>query len=191
MGGTQLHLDGAGHQVAQPNVWNDTNLLGSPAAGSGGVSSIFGRPTWQNGVKNVVGTRRGMPDISMSAAVDGGVLVYLGFGGIPASGFYIFGGTSEASPEFAGVVAIADQVAGHWLGLLNPALYSLAAADAPGISDVTIGNNTVSFIGPAGKQITVPGYVAGPGYDLASGLGTINGGDLVAELAAPPVAAAS
>lgn len=184
MGGTQLHLNRAGDQVAPPNVWNDTNLLGGPAAGSGGVSTIFGRPTWQNDVKSVVATRRGMPDLSMSAAVDGGVLVYLGFGGIPAPGFYIIGGTSEASPEFAGVVAIADQVAGHWLGLLNPTLYSLAAASAPGIVDVTIGNNSVSFTGGSGRPITVPGYVAGPGYDLASGLGTINGADLVSELSA-------
>jgi subtilase family serine protease len=185
MGGTQLHLNAVGDQVAAPNVWNDTNLLGSPAAGSGGTSSIFGRPSWQDAEKNVVGNRRGMPDLSMSAAVDGGVLVYLGFGGIPP-GFYVFGGTSEASPEFSGVVAIADQVAGHHLGFLNPALYTLEAAGAPGIPDVTTGNNTVSFTGADGKSVTVPGYVAGPGYDLASGLGTINGAALVAELAGAP-----
>jgi subtilase family serine protease len=181
VGGTQLHLNDAGQRVQPDNVWNDTNLLGSPAAGGGTVSSVFGRPSYQDGVEGVVGAHRGVPDISLSAAVDGGVLVYFSFGGLPA-GFYIIGGTSEATPVFSGIVAIADQAAGHRLGLLNPALYTLAEAHAPGIVDITTGNNTVTFA-QDGQTYTVPGYLAGPGYDLASGLGTVDGADLVAELA--------
>jgi subtilase family serine protease len=181
VGGTQLHLDSDGNRLLPDNVWNDTNLLGSPAAGGGGVSSVFARPSYQNGVKKVVGTRRGVPDVSLSAAVDGAALVYLGsFEASP--GFYLFGGTSEASPLFSGIVAIADQAAGHDLGLLNPSLYALAKAKAPGIVDVTDGNNTVTF-SQKGKTYTVPGYLAGTGYDLASGLGTVDGANLVAELA--------
>ena len=183
LGGTQLHLDAKGERTSPDNVWNDTNQLGSPAAGSGGTSIIFGRPTFQNSVKSVVGDQRGVPDLSMSAAVNGGVLVYLGFGGLPAPGFYIIGGTSEASPEFSGVVAVADQAAGHRLGYLNPTLYALAAEGAPGLTDVTIGNNAVTF-SQQGKTYTVPGYLAAPGYDLASGLGTVDGAKLVPELAA-------
>jgi subtilase family serine protease len=183
VGGTQLHLNDAGQRTMADNVWNDTNLLGSPAAGGGGLSTIFGRPSWQKGVTSVVGNRRGLPDVSLSAAVDGGVLVYLGFPGLPAKGLYIIGGTSEATPLFAGIVAIADQVAGHPLGLINPALYSLAAANAPGIVDITTGNNSVSFV-QGGVQYTVPGYSATTGYDLASGLGTVDGAELVPELAA-------
>jgi subtilase family serine protease len=183
IGGTQLHLDAKGQRTSPDNVWNDTNQLGSPAAGSGGTSVVFGRPTYQNSVKGVVGSQRGVPDVSMSAAVNGGVLVYLGFGGIPGPGFYIIGGTSEASPEFSGVVAVADQAAGHRLGFLNPTLYALAAAGAPGLSDITIGNNAVTFM-QKGKTYTVPGYLAAPGYDLASGLGTVDGAKLVPELAA-------
>jgi subtilase family serine protease len=181
LGGTQLHLNNAGQRLQPDNVWNDTNLLGSPAAGGGGVSSVFSRPDYQNGVSSVVGTQRGTPDVSLSAAVDGGALVYLGFPGIPA-GFYIFGGTSEASPLFSGVVAIADQAAGHRLGLLNPRLYQLGAAGKPGLSDITIGNNTVTFV-QGGVTYTVPGFAAVPGYDLASGLGTVDGSMLVKELA--------
>lgn len=182
VGGTQLHLNASGDRTAPDNVWNDTALLGAPAAGSGGLSTIFGRPSWQNGVKKVVGSWRGMPDVSLSAAVNGGVLVYLGFAGTPGPNFYVIGGTSEASPLFSGVVAIADQKAGHSLGLLNPALYSLAASGAPGIVDITIGNNTVSFT-QGGHVHTVNGYTAVKGYDLASGVGTVNGTDLVDELA--------
>jgi subtilase family serine protease len=181
VGGTQLHLNNAGKRIQPDNVWNDTNLLGSPAAGGGTVSSVFSRPGYQDGVESVVGEHRGIPDISLSAAVDGGILEYWSFPGYPP-GFYIVGGTSEATPEFAGIVAVADQAAGHDLGLLNPALYALAGAGAPGIVDITTGNNTVSF-DQNNKTYTVPGYVATNGYDLASGLGTVNGADLVAELA--------
>ena len=179
VGGTQLHLGPSGNRLLPDNVWNDTNVLGSPAAGSGGTSVYFSRPAYQNAVSSVVGSARGVPDVAMSAAVDGAALVYLGFMPVPP-GFYLIGGTSEASPLFSGVVAIADQAAGHDLGLLNPKLYSAAAA--PGISDITIGNNTVTFP-QGGKTYTVPGWLAAPGYDLASGLGTVDGAQLVAALA--------
>jgi len=126
-----------------------------------------------------VGDARGYPDVSLSAAVDGSSLVYLSF---LQPGFYLIGGTSEATPLFAGIVTIADQLAGHPLGQLNPALYTLAEAGAPGIPDITIGNNTASFI-QSGKDYTVKGWVAAPGYDLASGLGTVDAQFLVLELA--------
>ncbi len=182
LGGTQLHLDANGNRTAPDNVWNDTALLGSPAAGSGGLSSVFRRPFYQDRVIRVVGRRRGTPDMSMSAAVNGGVLVYLGFPGVPA-GYYIFGGTSEASPLFSGIVAIADQAAGHRLGLLNPYLYALGDGPRSGIVDITRGNNTVTFTNSNGQTYTVQGYDAVPGYDLASGLGTADGARLVGQLA--------
>ena len=93
------------------------------------------------------------------------------------------GGTSEATPEFAGIVAIADQVAGTSLGDLNPALYAMAAAGDPGLVDITNGNNTVSFF-QDGTTHTVTGYTAVAGYDMASGLGTVNAVDFVPELIA-------
>ena len=82
---------------------------------------------------------------------------------------------------FAGIVALADQVAGHSLGLINPALYAMSAVKAPGLVDVTTGNNTVSFLQPT--LVTVKGFRAGPGYDLASGVGTVNAALFVPELA--------
>ena len=129
-------------------------------------------------MRGVVGSHRGTPDISMSAAVNGGCWVYWSFAGTGGAGWYIIGGTSEASPIFSGIVALADQVAGHRLGLLNPALYALGAASKhgarTGLVDITAGNNT--FAG-------VTGYDAGPGYDLASGWGTINAAQFVPALA--------
>src|ERR1700680_3004607 len=65
LGGTQLHLDANGAHLAPDSVWNDL------AAGGGGPSHVFGRPDFQSKVRNVVGTRRGTPDISMSAACVG------------------------------------------------------------------------------------------------------------------------
>ena len=79
----------------------------------------------------------------MSASLSGGILLYGSFTGKGTWG--PGGGTSAACPELAGIIAIADQYAGKKLGLINPALYRLEAQKAPGIVDVTEGDNTVSF----------------------------------------------
>jgi subtilase family serine protease len=192
VGGTQLHVTAAGKPAA-PTVWNDTynqaanvfavgNAGPNPLASGGGRSVLFGRPGYQDGVRNVVGGQRGVPDISMSAACDGSVDTYGTYGGAPA-GWSPSCGTSEATPLFAGIVALAAQVAGHPLGPVNPALYRLAAAHARGIVDVTKGDNTVSFT-QGGKRRTVRGFTARPGYDLATGVGTVDAAYFVGELAA-------
>ena len=71
VGGTQLLLAQDGNRIQPDRVWNDTY-----GASGGGVSSVFARPSYQNGVAAVVGNWRGIPDISMSAAVAGGSWVY-------------------------------------------------------------------------------------------------------------------
>jgi subtilase family serine protease len=192
VGGTQLRQQGAGYKSV---AWNDTydrawtlyaegSTDPSPVASGGGTSEFFTRPPYQDGVKAVTGARRGVPDIAMSAACDGSVSVYSSYQPGQA-GWSLSCGTSEATPEFAAIVALADQVAGHPLGLINPALYRLAAEHAPGIVDVTSGSNTVSFgQGASPKPVTVAGYPAGRGYDLVTGVGTVNAKELVYELAA-------
>ena len=191
VGGTQLALLTTGQRTQADRVWNDSTnyalndaFFGTPGptatATGGGVSTVFARPSYQNSVAGVVGDQRGVPDISMSAACSGLVNTYQSFPGEPA-GWYVACGTSEATPLFAGIVALADQVAGHSLGLINPALYAMSAAKAPGLVDVTAGNNTVSFLQPT--LVTVKGFRAGPGYDLASGVGTVNAALFVPELA--------
>lgn len=190
VGGTQLHLDASGNRTSADNVWNDTALFGSPAAGGGGVSSVFERPFYQTRVAGLVGGSRGVPDVSLSAAVDGGVDVYLGYSSVAAGispGWYVVGGTSEASPLFSGIVAIADQAAHHDLGWLDPALYGLGDSARSPLTDITTGNNSVfgtQQLPPvAGQTFSVAGYNAAPGYDLASGLGTVDGAKLVGALA--------
>jgi subtilase family serine protease len=174
VGGSQLYLDNAGRRIQPDSVWND-----GFGAGGGGGSAVFSRPLFQVGVRSVVGGHRGTPDISMSAAVNGGCWVYLSFAGAGGAGWDIFGGTSEASPIFSGIVALADQVAGHRLGFINPALYVLGrlsrhGTPSRGLVDITSGNN--SFSG-------VTGFNALPGYDLASGWGTIDAAKFVPALA--------
>jgi len=199
VGGTNIHLSAAGNRITPDTAWNDTwnpfaidATLGCvappyPWASSGGLSTIFKRPAYQDAVRNLVGTRRGLPDISMNAAFSDGVLVYSSWQG---AGVWIEGGggTSAATPEFAALVAIADQMAHKRLGLINPYLYELERRHAPGIADITKGTNTVSFHenqrNDTGPIITVKGYNARRGYDLVSGVGTPNAALLVPELVA-------
>jgi subtilase family serine protease len=192
VGATQLHLTAKGRHAAPDTVWNDTFnaatnkfIVGdggpNPLAGGGGKSAIFGRPSYQDGVAAIVGSHRGVPDISMSGACNGAADMYQSFRGQPA-GWYPTCGTSEATPEFAGIVALADQVAGRPLGAINSLLYRMSAQHLPGITDVVSGNNTVSFR-PHTKLRTVHGFRAKPGYDLASGVGTVDARLFVFELA--------
>ncbi|WP_375492310.1 S8 family serine peptidase [uncultured Jatrophihabitans sp.] len=168
VGGTQLNLDAKGNRITPDVVWND-----GYGAGGGGKSIFFPRPAFQDRERKIVGDARGVPDISLSAAVDGGVIVYTSYD--PSDvGYGIVGGTSEASPLFGGVVALADQYAHKKLGDLNGPLYKLSTQTRNGIVDVTSGNN--SFDG-------VTGFSAKKGYDLASGLGTVNTKTFVPALA--------
>lgn len=168
VGGTALYLTPAG-KYSYETVWND-NALGY-GAGSGGISQAFSIPWYQQSslpkmVRRELGGYRGVPDISFNADdYNSGVWVYLGFLGANANGFYLFGGTSEGSPAWAGITADLNEYAGFPLGFLNPTLYSLGATGQiyDFAHDVTIGND--SYAG-------VPGYDATPGWDLATGWGT-------------------
>ena len=170
IGGTQLHLNDKGDRVKPDSVYNDYG------SGGGGQSHVFTRPSFQNGVKSKVGTRRGTPDISMTAAVNGGAWVYSSYDPT-AVGWDVSGGTSEATPLFSGIVALADQVAGHRVGNIQKALYDLYAhnAKANGVVDVNDGTNN-SYQG-------VTGYKAVNGYDLATGVGTVDALKFVPALA--------
>ena len=91
------------------------------------------------------GKQRGVPDVAYNAGVYGGVLVawYVNTG--PGTGpgtWYVFGGTSSGTPQWAGITALADQAAGHRLGLINDDLYA-KGAPASLFRDITKGNNIV------------------------------------------------
>ncbi|MGW3246108.1 hypothetical protein [Streptomyces sp. NPDC001070] len=114
----------------------------------------------------------------MSASLKDGAWVYSSYDP-KRIGWDVYVGTSEASPLFAGIVALADQVAGHRLGDIHQALYSLYAQSSrnpsTGIVDVKDGTNN-SYAG-------VTGYTAVKGYDMATGVGTVDAARFVPALA--------
>jgi subtilase family serine protease len=173
VGGTNLFFGST--TAANPNgtyqgeaVWNDVG-----GAGGGGISSVFEVPNFQQHLPKAslatLNGHRGYPDISYNAGVDGGVLVHVGTLAPGATSFFLFGGTSAGAPQWAALASITNQVAGHPLGLLNKRIYQLGRQGALNtlLHDVTVGNN--GFAG-------VTGFLAAPGWDLATGWGTPNVG---------------
>ncbi len=152
-------------------VWNEP--LFAPGSTTGGAPSLFfAAPSYQSGLGL---SSRTTPDVSYNAAIHGGVLVanstLLGF---PA--FFIIGGTSAGSPQWASIFALVNQCrANHNLGprgFANPTIYSLAGA---GFHDITMGNNQMAG--------TLVGFTAAAGWDDATGWGTPNVANLVPGLA--------
>jgi subtilase family serine protease len=175
VGGTQLALADGATGRGPGLAWSGSG---------GGRSAVFTRPAYQSSVAAVVGQHRGIPDISMDASCASAAAVYGNNGSYPArsSGWSTACGTSLAAPMFAGIVALAAQQAGHTLGAINPALYRMAASHAPGIVDIVHGDNSFTF-SSHGKTHLVPGFRAQRGYDLISGLGTVDAARFVPELA--------
>jgi subtilase family serine protease len=173
VGGTEPEVgaQGPGDPVAPATSW--------PGSG-GGRSVVFARPPYQGTVAGVAGRWRAVPDISLDAAPGAALEMYAtprSVGFPRADKWSPNAGTSLATPLFAGVVALADQEAGRPLGPINPLLYQLAAQHNPGLVDVQGQGNTFR----AG-HFTVRGFPAGPGYDLVTGLGTIDAAKLVPDL---------
>ena len=157
----------------------------------GGFSHVFAKPDYQSALptgSSPIGAKRGVPDIALQASAGTGALVFLSLppdglsglkcGAAPCStGWYDVGGTSLSAPQWAGLVAIADQINGGGLGLINPGLYKIGADSsryAAGFYDVTTGNNTA--------DPTVAGYSATTGWDPVTGLGTPNAAVLLPDL---------
>ena len=179
VGGTNLLMRNDGTYTNE-TVWNDSDPTVCPfgcpegifGATGGAPSAVFSAPSYQSALSGR--SARTVADVSYNASVYTAVLVYLSFPGDTPS-FYFFGGTSEGSPQWAAIAADADQAAGHALGDLNPALYAIGANPteyANDFHDVTVGNN--AFNGP--------GFDAGTGYDIPTGLGTPNVANLINDL---------
>jgi len=169
VGGTALdasYQTGAYHGEMAWNAGTDVS--------AGGFSSLFGRPSYQDGIPGI-GAMRGVPDVAANA--DSTTAMALTFTGgvlIPAQG------TSAATPLWAAVIALADQEAGRHLGLVNPALYATARGPAyhRAFHDVVTGDNSVLW--PTG---VFTGYQAGPGWDPVTGWGSPDAQVLVPLLA--------
>ena len=181
VGGTDVGFSGNWSYTGE-TVWDD--IAGSQSASGGGVSSYFTKPSWQAGGPVLAGqTMRCVPDVSaisvgdlMNVTLPGfepytfdgvGVLIFDGGVAKYASG------TSLACPVWAAVAALINQARASAgigpVGLLNPHLYPLSGSGA--FNDITSGSNGA--------------YAAGPGYDLCTGLGSPNVGNLIAALANP------
>jgi kumamolisin len=166
-GGTRLQA--AGTTITSETVWNDGN--GNGATG-GGVSDLFALPTWQQSAQippsvnpgNRVG--RGVPDVAGDADPQSGISVLVD--GQAA----LVGGTSAVAPLYAGLVALLNQQLGKPVGLLNPALYQYPTV----ARDIIGGTNALNG---------APGYSAGGGWDACTGLGVVDGTQLLAALQAP------
>ncbi len=210
VGGTQFN-EGAGTYFSTTNganmgsalsyipeaAWNETAAdtaaaNGIPqdiAAGGGGASAFFTKPAWQVGTGVPADVSRDVPDISLnaSAAHDGYLFCTSGScvsGYRTATGnLAVVGGTSAATPSFAGLLALVEQKIGARIGNANPILYSLANSTyAPNVfHDVTTGSNAVPCTTgtpncPNGGTI---GFNAATGYDLATGWGSVDAFNMV------------
>ena len=188
------------------DVWNDSCLASSCGtnanivAGGGGESLYVQKPAWQSGVTGIPSSAfRDLPDVSLTAALHDPYLVCLEGSCLPNSQgeffIYFIGGTSASSPSFAGVMSMIEEQNGGRQGQANYVLYRLAATENSTLSqcnassatglpastcifnDVTVGNNAVP--GEANYGLSNADYQAGAGYDLATGLGSVNITNLV------------
>jgi len=169
VGGTSLTASHQNGGYIGESAWSLplVNRGVSTLASGGGFSHVFPRPAYQNGVPGIGGTR-GVPDVAADASGHTGMALVISNG----RGRYEIGaagGTSAAAPFWAGLIAVADQYAGHDLGFVNSALYCIGRSTGYHLAfhDVTIGNSTVMVAPNA-----VSGYQAGPGWDPVTGLGT-------------------
>jgi subtilase family serine protease len=142
-------------------VWNEQDF---GLATGGAASALFPTPPWQSQLQTT--GFRTIPDVSYNAALNGGVQVFA------SPSVWVVGGTSAGAPQWAAIVAIANQARARLgrtpVGLVAPRLYALASSSS--YHDITVGTNALG----AG-----PGFSAHAGYDLATGLGTPNVAALV------------
>jgi subtilase family serine protease len=165
VGGTTL--DTSGQSIAE-SAWSGSG---------GGVSKFFAEPSAQQElpgtIQSLLGGKRGLPDVAADADPATGMAFYV-------DGHWdLAGGTSASTPLWAGIVALADQQAGHPLGDINPALYKLGAAStaANDFRDVTDGDNNADAQGTP-----VPGFPAAAGWDPVTGWGAPLADKLVPDL---------
>src|SRR6266849_2516507 len=155
VGGTTLNKG----QSAQENAWSSSG---------GGFSAFYPTPSYQEtlpaSVQSLFKHRRGVPDVSADADSSTGMAYY--FNGL----WQQAGSTAASTALWAALGAIANQMAGHPLGFINPGLYKVAESSlyTQAFHDITVGNNDVN------NGVKVKGYAAVPGWDPVTGWGSPN-----------------
>ena len=164
-------------------VWNDDATAPELAASGGGASTLYTKPDWQIGTGVPVDGARDVPDIALDSSSEHDSYFYCGApdenGNNCADGYvYLAGGTSFAAPIFAGMTSLINQAtASTGQGNINPTLYPLASSTPSVFHDITLGNNESPCISGSTDctgGVTAIGYSATPGYDLTTGLGTVD-----------------
>jgi uncharacterized protein (TIGR03437 family) len=187
VGGTQFN-EGTGIYWAATNASDSSSALSyipeiAWSPGGGGASAIFSKPSWQSGPGVPPDQARDLPDISMAASCHDALVVI--YQGTTMNGC----GTSASAPSMAGVVALLNhslvnggQLSRPGLGNINPQLYRLAQSAPTAFHDITSGGNTVTCTqGSPECSSGAFGYQAGPGYDLATGIGSIDVNNFVSQ----------
>ena len=179
VGGTEFTLD-AQNRLNTQTVWND-RPLGVLAAGGGGPSTVFERPLWQR-APGTAGKMRISPDVSFLGDPVPGYAIYCTAvaGGCTPPGWSPFGGTSAATPLFAGSLALigerAERIGRPHPGFVSPLLYALArkadGSRGPVFRDIRTGGDDLYGVGCC---------TAGRNYDSASGLGSVDLGAFMKE----------
>ena len=204
-GTTNSSTGGSALSYIPEMAWDDTNASNGLSATGGGASILFTKPSWQTGTGVPSDGQRDVPDMAVDASPVHDPYLYCTAepaGTLPdcTSGFRnadtyfdTIGGTSVASPTFAGIVALIDQFTNTRQGNINLRLYSLAAVSTDAFHDVTVGNNEVPCQIEAsdtgctsalsGATTSTMGYVAGPGYDQTTGLGSPDAYNMVQQWA--------
>ncbi len=183
---TSTNTDNLGSALSYipERVWNESSPGGLIAAGGGGPSAVYPKPLWQSGPGVPNDTARDVPDIALTAA--GHDPYYVAQGGRLGSTY----GTSAASPAMAGILALLEQYQvakgyqkkGAGLGNINPQLYRLAQVAPTAFHDIVNGDNKVPCVqGSPGCLTGSYGYAAGPGYDMATGLGSVDAYNFVTQ----------
>jgi len=171
VGGTAL-MDVSTHLTE--TAWGNAG-----GASGGGFSKFFSEPDYQKtlpgNVQAQMNGQRGIPDIAANADPSTAMAIY--FNGV----WQQIGGTSAATPTWAAIIAVANQMAGHPLGFINPGLYKIATSDkvTTDFRDITSGDNSYNQDG-----LKVKGYQAVPGWDAVTGIGAPLGEKLLPDLIA-------
>jgi hypothetical protein len=188
--GLPLFSNGNALGYIPEKAWNDTPCSGTiGCASGGGGSTIFNtKPSWQTGSGVPQDGARDVPDLAFDASQshDGYLICvpnyclnnsYFDSLGSVLGTPFTEGGTSAATPLFAGIMALVDQRQGQRQGFVNPAIYGIARTSYSKVfHDVTTGNNDVACVKgsidcPSGGTI---GYSAGTGYDRVTGWGSLD-----------------
>jgi uncharacterized protein (TIGR03437 family) len=165
-------------------VWNESIGGDIIAASTGGPSTVYSKPVWQQGPGVPDDGARDVPDLALTSA--GHDPYYVAQGGRLGTTY----GTSAASPAMAGIIAILEQYQvakgfqklGSGLGNINPQLYRLAQTAPTSFHDIVNGDNKVPCTqGSPGCISGTYGYAAGPGYDMATGLGSVDAFNFVTQ----------